>query len=81
MQSSNLGWYLVVVLNIFELQLYPLSLFVQYPTCLDLLEEKKINCEPLITHRFGFSEKDIITGFETAAAAGKTGAIKVMFNW
>ncbi len=81
MQSSNLGWYLVVVLNNFELQLYPLSLFVQYPTCLDLLEEKKINCEPLITHRFGFSEKDIITGFETAAAAGKTGAIKVMFNW
>ena len=80
MQSSNLGWYLVVVLNTFELQLYPLSLFVQYPTCLDLLEEKKINCEPLITHRFGFSEKDIITGFETAAAAGKTGAIKVMFN-
>ncbi|KAL0024272.1 hypothetical protein WJX79_001692 [Trebouxia sp. C0005] len=52
-----------------------------YPTCLDLLEEKKIDCEPLITHRFGFSEKDIITGFETAAAAGKTGAIKVMFNW
>ncbi len=81
MQSSNLGWYLVVVLNNFELQVYPLSLFVQYPTCLDLLEEKKINCEPLITHRFGFSEKDIITGFETAAAAGKTGAIKVMFNW
>jgi len=71
----------VVVLNTFELQLHPLSLFVQYPTCLDLLEEKKINCEPLITHRFGFSEKDIITGFETAAAAGKTGAIKVMFNW
>ena len=54
---------------------------VQYPTCLDLLEEKKIDCEPLITHRFGFSEKDIISGFETAAAAGKTGAIKVMFNW
>ena len=54
---------------------------VQYPTCLDLLEEGKIDCEPLITHRFGFSEKDIVTGFDTAAAAGKTGAIKVMFNW
>ena len=55
--------------------------FVQYPTCLDLLEEKKIDCEPLITHRFGFSQDDIITGFDTAAAAAKTGAIKVMFNW
>ena len=55
--------------------------WVQYPTCLDLLEEKKIDCEPLITHRFGFSQDDIITGFDTAAAAGKTGAIKVMFNW
>ena len=54
---------------------------VQYPTCLDLLEEKKIDCEPLITHRFGFSQDEVITGFETAAAAGKTGAIKVMFNW
>lgn len=54
---------------------------MQYPICLDLLEEGKIDCEPLITHRFGFSEKDILTGFETAAAAGKTGAIKVMFNW
>ena len=71
----------MVVLNSLELHPYPLFSFVQYPTCLDLLEEKKINCEPLITHRFGFSEKDIITGFETAAAAGKTGAIKVMFNW
>lgn len=81
MQGSNLGQYLLVVLYSFGLDPHPLSLFVQYPTCLDLLEEKKINCEPLITHRFGFSEKDIITGFETAAAAGRTGAIKVMFNW
>lgn len=55
--------------------------YMQYPICLDLLEEGKIDCEPLITHRFGFSEKDIVKGFETAAAAGKTGAIKVMFNW
>jgi threonine dehydrogenase-like Zn-dependent dehydrogenase len=81
MQSSYFGWCLVVVFNSLGLHLYPLFMFVQYPTCLDLLEEKKINCEPLITHRFGFSEKDIINGFETAAAAGKTGAIKVMFNW
>lgn len=54
---------------------------MQYPTCLDLLEEKKIDCKPLITHRFGFSQDDVINGFDTAAAAGKTGAIKVMFNW
>ena len=54
---------------------------MQYPTCLDLLDEGKIDCEPLITHRFGFSEKEIVTGFDTAAAAAKTGAIKVMFNW
>ena len=49
--------------------------------CLSLLAEGKIRTEPLITHRFGFSEGDILKGFETAAAAARTGAIKVMFSW
>lgn len=49
--------------------------------CLSLLAEGKIPTEPLITHRFGFSEGGILKGFETAAAATRTGAIKVMFSW
>ena len=48
--------------------------------CISLLEEDKIHTEPLITHRFGFSEGEIQKGFETAAAAVQTGAIKVMFH-
>ncbi|DBB14445.1 TPA: hypothetical protein ACH3X3_004739 [Trebouxia sp. C0006] len=53
----------------------------QFPLCLSLLAEGKIQTEPLITHRFGFSQPDSLKGFETAAAAAKTGAIKVMFSW
>ncbi|DBB14443.1 TPA: hypothetical protein ACH3X3_004739 [Trebouxia sp. C0006] len=52
-----------------------------FPLCLSLLAEGKIQTEPLITHRFGFSQPDSLKGFETAAAAAKTGAIKVMFSW
>ncbi|KAL0038110.1 hypothetical protein WJX79_003238 [Trebouxia sp. C0005] len=52
-----------------------------FPLCLSFLAEGKIQTEPLITHRFGFSQADILEGFETAAAAAKTGAIKVMFSW
>ena len=49
--------------------------------CLRLLEEGKIQRGPLITHRLGFSEPDILKGFELAADRVKSGAIKVMFSW
>ena len=32
---------------------------------------------PMITHRFGFSAKDVDAAFDTAARAAQTGAIKV----
>ncbi|DBA74600.1 TPA: hypothetical protein ACH3X2_009469 [Trebouxia sp. C0005] len=57
------------------------AVFKEFPLCLSFLAEGKIQTEPLITHRFGFSQADILEGFETAAAAAKTGAIKVMFSW
>lgn len=34
--------------------------------------------KPLITHRFGFSQKEVEEAFETSARGGT--AIKVMFN-
>ncbi|KAL5744503.1 hypothetical protein ACOSQ2_027619 [Xanthoceras sorbifolium] len=49
-----------------------------WPLCLDLLRTGKINVKPLITHRFGFSQKDVEDAFETSAHGGS--AIKVMFN-
>ena len=49
--------------------------------CLSLLEEGKIQTEPLITHRLGFSEHDVLKGFHIASDRVKTGAIKVMFSW
>ena len=57
------------------------ALLMQWPMCLRLLEEGKIQTEPLITHRLGFSEQDILKGFELAADRVKSGAIKVMFSW
>ena len=54
--------------------------YMQYPMCLELLEDKRIDCEPFITHRFGFSAEEVAKGFQTAMAAKTTGAIKVMFN-
>lgn len=53
---------------------------VQYPLCLSLLEHKRVNVLPMITHRFGFSEGGIADGFDTAARSAQTKAIKVMFN-
>ena len=53
---------------------------MQYPLCLKLLESGKVDVNPMITHRFGFSAKEIDAGFDTAARAAVTGAIKVMFN-
>ncbi|KAL6961820.1 L-iditol 2-dehydrogenase [Sarracenia purpurea var. burkii] len=49
-----------------------------WPLCLEFLRSGKIDVKPLITHRFGFSQKEVEEGFETSANGGS--AIKVMFN-
>ncbi|KAI5348303.1 hypothetical protein L3X38_001190 [Prunus dulcis] len=38
----------------------------------------KVDVKPLITHRFGFSQKEVEKAFETSAGGGN--AIKVIFN-
>ncbi|KAK9121365.1 hypothetical protein Syun_018982 [Stephania yunnanensis] len=49
-----------------------------WPLCLEFLRTGKIDVKPLITHRFGFSQKEVEDAFETSARGGS--AIKVMFN-
>uniref|UniRef100_A0A6M2EVR4 Enoyl reductase (ER) domain-containing protein n=1 Tax=Populus davidiana TaxID=266767 RepID=A0A6M2EVR4_9ROSI len=49
-----------------------------WPLCIEFLTSGKIDVKPLITHRFGFSQKEVEEAFETSAS-GST-AIKVMFN-
>ncbi|KAL6541782.1 hypothetical protein OROGR_011268 [Orobanche gracilis] len=49
-----------------------------WPLCLEFLRSGKIDVKPLITHRFGFSQKEVEDAFETSARGGT--AIKVMFN-
>ncbi|KAJ7970030.1 Sorbitol dehydrogenase [Quillaja saponaria] len=49
-----------------------------WPICIELLRTGKINLKPLITHRFGFSQKELEEGFEASARGGD--AIKIMFN-
>ncbi|KDP22337.1 hypothetical protein JCGZ_26168 [Jatropha curcas] len=49
-----------------------------WPLCLEFLKSGKIDVKPLITHRFGFSQKEVEEAFETSARGGS--AIKVMFN-
>jgi len=49
-----------------------------WPLCLEFLTSGKIDVKPLITHRFGFSQKEVEEAFETSAGGGS--AIKVMFN-
>ncbi|TXG70836.1 hypothetical protein EZV62_005771 [Acer yangbiense] len=49
-----------------------------WPLCLEFLRSGKIDVKPLITHRYGFSQKEVEEAFETSAR-GST-AIKVMFN-
>ncbi|GMP70084.1 hypothetical protein CsSME_00029093 [Camellia sinensis var. sinensis] len=49
-----------------------------WPLCIEFLRSGKIDVKPLITHRFGFSQKEVEEAFETSARGG--GAIKVMFN-
>ena len=40
----------------------------------------RVDVLPLITHRFGFSAEEVRQGFDTAARAAQTKAIKVMFD-
>ncbi|KAH6835894.1 GroES-like zinc-binding alcohol dehydrogenase family protein [Perilla frutescens var. hirtella] len=49
-----------------------------WPLCIEFLQSGKIDVKPLITHRFGFSQKEIEDAFEISARGGT--AIKVMFN-
>ena len=49
-----------------------------YPVCLEFIRSGKIDVKSMITHRFGFSQKEVEEAFETSARGGK--AIKVMFN-
>lgn len=49
-----------------------------WPLCIQFLQSGKIDVKPLITHRFGFSQKEVEEAFEVSAR-GST-AIKVMFN-
>ncbi|CAI9771884.1 unnamed protein product [Fraxinus pennsylvanica] len=49
-----------------------------WPLCIEFIRSGKIDVKSLITHRFGFSQKEVEEAFETSAHGGK--AIKVMFN-
>lgn len=49
-----------------------------WPQCIEFLSSGKIDVKPLITHRYGFSQKDVVDAFE--ASARGSNAIKVMFN-
>jgi len=50
-----------------------------YPKCIELLAKKKINVDPLITHRFKFTQDSIMDAFETCRT-GRDGAIKCMIH-
>ncbi|XP_019175847.1 PREDICTED: sorbitol dehydrogenase-like [Ipomoea nil] len=49
-----------------------------WPQCIEFLMSGKIDVKPLITHRFGFTQKEVEEAFETSARGGN--AVKVMFN-
>ena len=53
---------------------------LQYPMCLELVSEGKIDVGSMISHRFGFSAEEITAGFQCAADASGTKAVKVMFH-
>lgn len=48
-----------------------------YPLCLNLLSSKRVNVQPLITHRYTFDGPGVADGF---AMASQPNAVKVMFN-
>lgn len=71
--------YLVTLLH--TVNLAPIAVSdLQYPLCLSLLANKKIDVLPLVTHRLGFTEEEVVKGFDTALRSAETKAIKVMFN-
>ena len=49
-----------------------------YPLALELLATRRLDIDPLITHRFGWSAKDLEEGFKTAAEG--IACVKVMFR-
>ncbi|XP_078447960.1 groES-like zinc-binding alcohol dehydrogenase family protein [Wolffia australiana] len=49
-----------------------------WPLCLEFLRTGKIDVKPLITHRYGFSQREVEEAFDVSARGGNT--IKVMFN-
>ncbi|KQJ99253.1 sorbitol dehydrogenase [Brachypodium distachyon] len=49
-----------------------------WPLCIEFLRSGKVDVKPLITHRFGFSQKEVEDAFEVSARGRD--AIKVMFN-
>lgn len=49
----------------------------QYPLCLSLLEHKRVDVKPMITHRFAFDKDGVADGFDCAARSAQTKAIKV----
>lgn len=49
-----------------------------WPLCIEFMRSGKIDVKRLITHRFGFSQREVEEAFETSARGGN--AIKVMFN-
>jgi L-iditol 2-dehydrogenase len=51
-----------------------------YPTALELMSSGKVMIEAMITHRFGFSQEEILRGFQIAQS-GEGNAIKVMFRY
>ena len=50
---------------------------LQYPLCLSLLEHKRVDVKPMITHRFAFDRDGVADGFDCAARSAQTKAIKV----
>ena len=59
---------------------HPCCVCAQYPLALQLMASGRVDVLPLITHRFGFSAEGVRRGFDTAARAAETKAIKVMFD-
>ncbi|KAL3131368.1 hypothetical protein ABBQ38_007683 [Trebouxia sp. C0009 RCD-2024] len=51
-----------------------------WPLCISLLEDRKIDIVPMVSHRFGFDEAEVAKGFDTALRSTETKAVKVMFS-
>ena len=49
-----------------------------YETAVRLLASKAVDVRWLVTHRFGFSQAEVVEGFRISAGGGNV--VKVMFN-